>query len=368
MSTFKVPLTTVREIKVHPNAHSLEIVKIYDFDVIVRKDTYIVGQRVVYIPVDSILPQSLENVIFGADSKIKLNKHRVRQIKIRSVPSQGMIIHPEEILSSNWKGNLEDDLAPILGITKYEPPVDSVPCQLQLRTAKRHVNPNFAPYTDIENFKYYDRVLQDNEPIYISTKLHGTSFRCGWVTNEANTFWKKVLKFFKVLPEHEFCWGSRRVQIQANKNYQGFYEEDIYSKVVHEHSLITRIPKGYSIYGEIVGDGIQKGYLYGCEPGQHRLFVYDVKFNGEYVDYYTFNKFCIEHGLDVVPLRYIGPYKREILDSHLTINPLSNEPNEGVVVRTLVERKSSSLNRVILKYINPAYYEHQDKQDGTEFH
>ena len=56
---------------------------------------------------------------------------------------------------------------------------------------------------------------------------------------------------------------------------------DVWGEVAAE--VQDRIPKGFTIYGEIVGytkDGsaIQKGYHYGCRPSTHRFLVYRVTF------------------------------------------------------------------------------------------
>jgi len=57
MSTFKVPLTKVLEVKSCPNSDRLDIIKIYDWQVVVGKGNFSVGDDVIYVPVDSILPQ-----------------------------------------------------------------------------------------------------------------------------------------------------------------------------------------------------------------------------------------------------------------------------------------------------------------------
>ena len=78
---FKVNLTTIREINPHPNpdVHTLCLAKVYDFDVIIsKKSEYKVGDKVVYFPINSILPADIENFLFPPDSKIKLEKARVK--------------------------------------------------------------------------------------------------------------------------------------------------------------------------------------------------------------------------------------------------------------------------------------------------
>jgi len=85
MSMFKVPVTTIKQIFVHENAHSLEVAQVYGFNVVVQKGKYQAGDKVIYVPIDSILPNWLEEKLFPADAKIKLHKGRIRQIKIRKV-------------------------------------------------------------------------------------------------------------------------------------------------------------------------------------------------------------------------------------------------------------------------------------------
>jgi RNA ligase (TIGR02306 family) len=366
-TTFKVPYTQIQSLEKHPNADRLSIAKCLGFEVVIRKDTYVIGDYVLFCPVDAVLPQWLENKIFSPESKIKLKNHRIRQTRIRGFPSQGMIIDPKDISDKINSLNKEQDYSEILEITKYEPPVKELPKGMQQSKKKKKENNNFKKYTDIENIKYYDRCLQDGEEVVASSKLHGTSFRAGWVKNEANTLFKKVLQFFKLLPEYEFCWGSRNVQIQTKFFHKGYYDEDIYTRIVEDYDLKKRIPKGFSVYGEIVGPGIQKGYTYGISNDDLKLYVYDVKVLDTWLDFMDFNTFCICFGFETVPIQYVGPWDKNVVERYLTYNPLSDEPNEGLVIKSTVERQTNSLSRLALKWINPEYYDYQDKVDGTDW-
>ena len=376
MSTFNVNLTEVKDVLTHPNAERLEILKIYDCDVVAQKGVYQRGDRVIYCPLDSILTEELENIVFSPVSKIKLNKRRIRQIKLRGHPSQGMAIRPDSLDSlfgPNWtnKIHLETDLKEKLGITKYEPPESSLPPHMGVKTSKKIVNKNFRKYSEIENIKYFDRIFQDGEQVYVSEKLHGTSFRAGWFKNEPNTLWKKIKNFFGRLEEYEFCWGSRTVQIQNKLYHKGYYETDVYTKMVNKYSLKYEIPKGMAFYGEIVGAGIQKGFNYACKE-DHVLYVYDILDTKEnrWLNHDEFTCFMDNTYINRVPELYVGPYKREIIDQYRdgksTLD--NNTVREGVVIKPTVERESRSLGRVVLKYVSPDYYDVQNKIEGTEFH
>lgn len=206
MSTLKVEICKIEKVEIHPNAERLDIIQVKDWNCVVQKDSFHEGDLCLYIPIDSILPEIVEMNIFGTDSKIKLDKHRVRTIKLRGVISQGLVIKPEQVCIQLYKEG--QDFTERLGITKYEPP-EELPniygtCN---KIKKMYLNSNFHKYTDIENIKNHPSVFQDGAMVYISEKLHGTSFRCGWVENEANTIWKKVKRFFGLLPKYEFIVG-----------------------------------------------------------------------------------------------------------------------------------------------------------------
>lgn len=412
MSTFSVPVTKIREILPHDNATALEIAKVYDWNVIVQKGRYKAGDVVIYVPVDSILPWDLENKIFPPESKIKLRHSRVRSIKIRGQISQGMIIDLDDVkdlifpFQKTWVYESDIDVSTYLGITKYEPPAHEIPANMKVGQPKKKLgNPNFKKYTDIENFKYYDRMFQDGEDVYVSEKLHGTSFRAGWYPMVANTLWKKIKKFFNKLPEYEFCWGSRTIQIQVKGKHggvnipsQGVNFDDVYTKIVKQNNLKEVIPHGYAVYGEIVGDGIQKGYTYGCGPKEHKLYVYDVMDTktGKYLDYFRedhhgftfasstehafnlvapdpvaeplFPMLLMAWGLERVPELYVGPFSKDVIDSlrdgDSTIP--GQRIREGVVIKPLVE-KTCRIGRKVLKYISDAYYL-KNQENGTDFH
>lgn len=370
MSTHKVPVVVIDEIIPHPNADRLEIARISGWECVVTKGRFHKGQMCVYVPVDSILPWELEQKIFPPGSKIKLNKSRIKSIKIRGYLSQGLLLTPEELnLQNYFEGQ---DLMEELGIKKYEPLISSIPVQLQPKTAKRHKNKNFHEYTDLQNFKWYNRMFQPGEMVVVTEKLHGTNFRAGWVKRDKINWFTRILIWLKLASEYQFCWGSRRVQIQGKLFYKGYYSEDVYTKMVKQYNLKKIIPKGYVIYGEIVGDKIQKNYTYGCGPGEHQLYVFDVMKDGKYIDFYEFDVFTafyLEPNLTSVPVLYYGPWYKDLEvyyrdgDSYIG----NQKVREGIVIKPTIETECS-IGRKILKCISPAYYLKNAEEDGTDFH
>lgn len=365
MSSLKIEVVTIDQILPHPGADRLEIAVIKGWNCVVRKGEYAAGSKVVYIPVDSVLLIELESKLFPPESKVKLSKSRVKTIKLRGAVSQGIVVGLEEV-GLNPFLQVGTDVTVALGITKYEPPIKNTPGLLRGNMISPKLgNPNFRKYTDIENFKHYNTLFQEGEPVWISEKLHGTSARYGYLPTNPNTFWKKVKKFFGLLPKYEFCLGSRNVQLQDKRNWDGFYDTNVYAKIAEQYALHELLEDGVAVYGEIVGDGIQKGYTYGCGQKEHKFFIYDVMVNGQYLSPGELVSFCGINDLPIVPTLYCGAY-----DS-LAVSALRNgdsliggqKVREGIVIKVL-NNTPCIIGRKCLKYLSDDYL----LSDPTDFH
>lgn len=371
-SEYKVPLTTIVSVGPHSNAERLEVAMVYGFQVIVQKDKYKAGDKVIYIPIDSLLPQWLENLLFPEGSKITLHNHRVRQIKIRKLASQGMVIDPKDVAS---KVNpeylkLEQNLASILEVTKYEPPQ-------RMNTGTRPgtprnkplENPRFHKYGGVDNIKWYPTFF-DGKEVVIQEKLHGSCCRASYTKTSPNTLWKKILKLFGRLPAYEYCYGSNNVQLQERSTYTGFYGEDVYGAVLKKIDAFSKIPKGFSIFGELIGPGIQKNYEYGHK--EHHFVLFDVKIelpdgSQEYLDPEMAEAFAKEHGFDFVPVLYRGIFNAE-LAKQFSMGPSVYNPKqkvrEGVVIKARAEYGAHSSKKA-LKLISEDYL---NDDSNTDFH
>lgn len=371
---YKVPYTKVLNVFPHPNADRLDIAVVYGWQIVVSKNKYKIGDRAIYIPIDSILNSKLEDKLFPKESKIKLNKQRVRQIKIRSFYSQGMLIHPEEVNLYLTDNDLEKDLAEILDIKKYDPPeiINQDGRSKQLRNKPRE-NPLFHMYNGINNIKWFPELFKENEEVIIQEKLHGSNLRAAVLPNVADTIWKKVLKFFGKLPEFEFLYGSNRVQISRKSSYKGFFGEDIYGAAIKKFKIFDKIAPNETVYMELIGPGIQKNYNYGHK--EHHIVLFDVKvFNKETGEQTWMNpeeveSYAIERGFDFVPILYRGIFNKDQAYA-LTLGPSvyckEQKVREGVVVKSRYNYndKTCSSNKKALKVISEAYLADQSNTDN----
>jgi len=371
MANLKVEIIKITEIKEHPNADRMELAFIGGWQSCVPIGKFKTGDRAVYIPVDSILPADVENILFPPASKVKLKNSRVRSIKLRGAMSQGMVEMPETLgLLPNIK--VGKDVAKQLGITKYQPPAKRTPGMMKAKP-KKHKNPNFKIYTNIGHFKYYCECM-DGMRIWGTEKIHGTNFRSGWVKYNAFNWWRKIGRFLRIIPSHEFAYGSHRVELtRKGKRSTGFYKQNVYHIISEQYNLRQILADGEVIYGEIYGCGIQKGYEYGCEliPGKEwKMVVVDVMIDGKYMDGCKAEQFCDMKGLPYAPVLI----RNELFDFDAVekiANPKGNKsvlypkmqrPIEGIVIKPMVETKGH-MGRMVFKWINDNYWLNKDNTD-----
>jgi len=191
----------------------------------------------------------------------------------------------------------------------------------QPRLEDKIVEGQFRFHYDTENLRRNVHKIQPTDWISITDKWHGTSVVISNVLVNRQLHWyEKVLKFLGVpIKEHEYgmAYSSRRVLKEVNgetKTNFHFYKEDIWGIVANEVKDV--IPKGYTLYGEIVGftpegSQIQKGYTYGCPVGGHRFLVYRVTNtnpDGKIVElsWPQMVEFCTKYGLEIVKELWYG--------------------------------------------------------------
>jgi RNA ligase (TIGR02306 family) len=332
---------------------------------VVSKGSFKAGDKALYIPIDSVLPIEVETKIFGAESKVKLSKSRVKTIKLRGAISQGLVTGLSDFGLEKLKPGT--DVTEKLGIKKYEPPVRGQSFKGRAVSWKQ-VNPHFHKYTSIENFKNYPKAFDSlaYENVVITEKIHGTNFRCGWVPAQATTFWKKIKKFFGLLDPWEFVYGSHNVQLHDKLLAKTYYGSNVYAQCVKDYNLKNLLDKGEVIYGEIYGSGIQKGYDYGCKEGERKLVIFDIKRGETFLNFNDAEVRLMNLGLPQPPLLHFGPFNLEVAKKLATGDSVlcpTQKVREGIVIKPQFEKKDI-MGRKILKLINDEYL----LKEQTDFH
>ena len=195
-------ITVIDEIKPIPNADKIELARVGGWQVVVSKaDNYKVGDKVIYIEIDSKVPSDKECFAFLQD-----RKYKVKSIKLRGQVSQGLIM-PLSILPDG-EYNVGDDVTEILGIEKIENDFKQPPESNEMRLRGAHPKlyrkpwfkkmmhyawfrkiafkifipkkkksgwPAWIVKSDSERIQNMIWVLNDKSKFYVSEKIDGTS-------------------------------------------------------------------------------------------------------------------------------------------------------------------------------------------------
>jgi hypothetical protein len=382
-------IVRLRGVRKHSDADRLQCVDI-DFQTVVTGLDAKDGDIYVYFPVESQI--NLDYLVATGSLRPKVaeqgepeqtgffeRKGRVKALRLRGEKSMGYIVPVDSI--KGFVGDFDHDdyinvdfdtINGILMVKKYEVVKKGGNLGKQGKQPKtnRLIDGQVRLHVDTENLRTNVYRLSAEDEISISYKEHGTSW---WVGNlkvkKRLSLFERILKKLGVNvvdTEYDHVYGSRKVVknkgLEDPKANDHFYGYDLWEDIkdrVKEH-----IPEGFTLYGEAVGftkDGgyIQKGFDYGCEPGEMKIKVYRITvtnvegFAIELSDA-QIEQFCSKVGLEVVKNFHRGKayWVMPEYDAHAadwtekfleTLQELYNEkdchmcvekvPEEGIVLR-----------------------------------
>lgn len=328
-------------------ADNIEVASVLGWDVVItKKDNFSIGDNVVYIEIDSILP---ERPVFEF---LRNRKFRVRTIRLRQQISQG-ICFPLSILPLG-KYEEGEDVTDILGVTKYDPQavIENKLTNDRLLVHKNRMDkflkrykwyrsfirpsispfPSFIKKTDEDRIQLFPGICEHHKDTMFncSEKLDGTSVTYFIMRNPVmfNRFFKPYL--FGV------CSRNRWLTKPNNSVYWDMArKESIKDKLI---SLITLINKGEKhpcnyivLQGEIIGPKIQ-GNKYECAG----FYAFNLFYNDRKISNLYLSNTMSLVGLDTVPMlpdMYLKPTIKENLILSNGVSKISNTLREGLVLR-----------------------------------
>lgn len=374
MSSLICEVVKIKEIVPHGNADRLEIIKVKGWQCVSSKGKYKLGDEVVYIPIDSLIPFELSEklgITNYLSNKIKdpqgnILASRVKTIKLRGILSQGLIIDKEP----EWK--LGDNVREILKIEKYDPPeTSSGKVQLKGRSFIQYPEfEGFPQYTNIENFKNFPDVFEEGEEVVILEKIHGTNFRSGRI-DPFNINWKYVplllklrlllTKFFHAKNPGFFTVGTHRTNLK--KVWVKDKLLNVYWRIAEKYKLQGKLYLREEIFGEIYGYGVQKYFPYDS-PFNQSVRFFDAMISNQYLNWDNFQNFCERKNLPMVPVLYVGPFSLEkVIELASGKSLIGDHIREGIVIKPTIEKFHPTLGRKILKYINDEYLLFKNKKE-----
>jgi RNA ligase (TIGR02306 family) len=324
MSEWKVEVVRLGPIVKHPNADTLGITEVHGgYPVIVRLGEYSEGDLAVYVPIDSIVPDT--------EAWSFLNGHRrIKAKRLRGVFSMGLL--------TKIPGGVEwvegQDVDAEMAIEKYEPEAERQggahfrgPC------LDDEPDPGIAPvYTDLEGWRKWKSAIADGEDVVCTEKIHGANARYVFSGDRlwigSRTRWKKL--------DAGTHWNQAAVAC------------DLATK-------LATVPD-VCIYGEVYGQ--VQDLKYGVTSGvRFRMFdALDCK-TRRYFDHDDMLSLARSLGIDTAPELYRGPWGPDVLalaEGTSTL-PGAAHTREGFVVKPLRERFDLRLGRVILKVVGEGY-------------
>ena len=330
-------IQTIYEIKPIEGADKIELARVQGWNSVVKRDEYKAGDRIVFIPIDTVLQPADWNSFLQSKNDPTASI-RVKTVKLRGVVSSGLIF-PLSILPENCRDlEVGTDVAEHLGVTKYVKPI---PVQLQ-GYAKGDFPTHIVSKTDEDNLLSNVEVLGELKEcdLLIGTlKGDGTS----------GTFIKELDGTFRV------C--SRNLELEDGEN--------VYWRMARKYDLQNLMSEGMVLVGEIVGNGIQ-GNPMKLEDIELQIFNIKDLTDNSYLTYDDIRYTLEESNVPVVKevCRFSGEEIKDLsLDKLQDIaNKLeytTNVPAEGIVIRGYKDGKlcySNHLQKMLsVKVMNQNY-------------
>jgi RNA ligase (TIGR02306 family) len=316
VTEFHVEVVRVGAIEKHPNADTLGVTRVADYPVIVRLGQFKTGDLAVYVPVDSVVPDTEQ-----PRWSFLAGHRRIRAKKLRGMFSMGLLTEAEP----TWLEG--QNVAAELGITKYEEPES--PGQSFGSTFYGDLpDPGYMPkYTDIDGLRRYPNLLTLGEEVVITEKIHGENARFCFEDGQ--------------------LWVGSRTRIKKPGIGAWWRAAEQHGLAEKLASLSTKV----AIFGEC--HGYTGGFPYGTEKGVPALRFFDVwdRTAGRYLDDIEARMVIATLGLDYAPILYRGPWDptiaRELAEGKSTLD--GSHVREGVVIKPTTERWNDRIGRVILK-------------------
>jgi RNA ligase (TIGR02306 family) len=346
MSLFAVTIERIEKVWAHPDADRLDLgsVEGLAFQFCIGKGQYKVGDTVVYIPVDAVLPDALidrldlRNMLAGAQ------RNRVKTVQLRGQISQGLVVRPESVLPEEMPvPAVKTDITELLGVTKYEPPEVFIP------GGKLIPLPDGLGVYDIEGADRFAQVVEMlmDKPCYITEKVEGD-----------NTALVHLLS-----GETVTCQRGYIIQMEDASTHNPYEKAFVLCGFLDTLNTLTEIRENtlIALRGELLGPGIHKN-IYGLTDLEVRLF--DIKIREIYLNPDELEA-LIPPRLRV-PVISKGSTLREWLAGR-SIQEASNgmsllNPNvrrEGIVIKPMVEEYvdfgDGHRQRLIIKQRSPLY-------------
>lgn len=315
---------------------------ILGWQVIVQRSEYQVGDKVIFVEIDSVLPEKPEFEF------LRSKKFRIKTMRMAKCTSQG-ICFPLSILP---EGNYEigDDVTELMGITQYEPTMDverdtepTTPKNVKkypkflmkfkwfrnLVLPKKQAKgfPSFISKTDETRIQNAPHYLNMDIEFIATEKVDGQSGTFTLQKIKGKHWWNKDKYDFAV------CSRNLRLYSKDNSSYWSVVEKYNLEKVLHE---LIGDNEWVAIQGECIAPKVQGNKYKVSEPD---LYVFNIIYPSGRLGSLEAKEIANRHGLKFVPIideakSLKGMSVNDVLDYATGKSQLYNTLREGIVFRS----------------------------------
>jgi len=323
MSEGRVIVIRVSELTPHSNADTLDVTRVWDYPVIVRRGDFQPDDLAAYVPVDSVVPDDDPRWAFLA------GHNRIKAKRLRGIFSMGLLIKSEP----GWSEG--DDVTDALRVTRYEPCVSHVH-GAAMQTENEPDGSTMPIYTDVEGLRRWPDVLVPGEPVVVTEKIHGANGR--------------------------FCWHDGRLWVGSHKQIKKQNDRNMWWRIAAQYDLAAKLAAhpDVAVYGEVFGQ--VQDLRYGHDNARPMSFApFDAMdlTARRYLSFEPFMDLCRDLGLERVPVLWCGEAgwsdDLRALAEGPSMVPGAENIREGFVVKPVYERWHDKLGRVVLKMAGEGY-------------
>lgn len=328
-----VTIRRVDQVTKHPNADSLDLIRIGGWQLVSKLGEFEEGDYCFFFEIDSILPD-VPQFKFLIEKQGKYYENglgaRLRTIKLRGSVSQGLAMPLAAFPHAGYnfkdmESLLGHDFSEDFGVYKYEPPKAGEPGALAGNAAGPW--PVGFPKTDQERIENCY-----NEMVNL---VNNNGAPLDWVIQE------KIEGSSITMFAQDGVFGVCSHNVNLKVDESNLDNRFVKAALKYGWNLIADLDGNWAIRGELVGPGIQ-GNIYGLTEDHILVFdIWDIDLQ-RYLDTDEFNEVlghCDAIGVQVEVVPIVGyarllPTLDEVISSADGISAITHTKREGVVYKS----------------------------------
>lgn len=342
MAFFGVTIETLSQVQAHPNADRLDVGQCQglSFQFVLPRGQYKARDRVLYFPLDSLLPDWLLEKVGLVGKLSGAQKNRVKTLTLRGEISQGLVLNLD-LLPPELQNKTPEEITAYFEVKKYEAP------EVLDHTGRLLPLPQGYGKYDIEGadrFQYVVDYLMDKE-VVVHEKMEGQNWAAG-KTSQGLVF-----------------VNSRNYTIEELEGV-----ENALWKIARHLGVVESLKSmegDLALYAEFCGPSVQQNIY---KLPRTDLYVFDAVKDFKWLGFDDLEDLLAKHfpNLKKAPLLFRGRLRDYLAGESVQtksngksqVNPLVLR--EGIVIKPVKEEYLKGYGRVIIKQRSPEYLNKTD--------